>query len=808
MRFSPVLLAFFSASASLSLAQAAQAQKVDLTVLATTSAPDHSTPAVPRPRPTDRLAALRQASGFDQSEQPNNTGPVNLSPGASHLLTPLLVAQLGNSPVGVRLAQTGQDTPDQIRLGPPAKPEQPTTPSVPAETPSAQPTTTPATASPSMPTPPGESKPAGSEAQPSTPSEGAPAPAAPGQPGTTLPTEQPAPSEQTTEPEPQVLVAEVAVQGAEGSLLDEVYRVIRTTPGRTTTRSQLQEDINAIFATGYFSDVKAVPEDTPLGVRVTFEVKVNPTLSQVKVEGTKVLPPEVVDAAFKEMYGKTLNLVELQDGIKQLNKWYQDNGYVLAQVVGSPQVSPDGVVTLDIAEGVVENIQVRFLNKDGDDTDDKGNPIRGRTRDFIITREFQLKPGDVFNRKMVERDLQRVFGLGIFDDVRLSLNPGQDPRQVIVVANVVEKNTGSIAAGAGISSASGLFGTVSYQQQNFGGNNQRLGAEIQIGQRELLFDLSFTDPWIGGDPFRTSYTLNFFRRRTISLIFDGGPNDVDLPNGDTPRVNRTGGGINFTRPLNGNPYVRPQWVASLGLQFQAIAITDADGDISPYAVYGPGNRNREPLSWSGTGRDDLFSILFGIVQDLRNDPLRPTQGSLFRIGTEQWIPVGEGSIFGNRLRAGYSYFIPTRLIRFTKGCLAANPSPSDCPQTFAFNLQAGTVIGDLPPYEAFALGGSNSVRGYEDGDLGSARSFVQATIEYRFPIINIFSGVLFFDAATDFGTQSAVLGDPGGIRGKPGSGFGYGIGVRVQSPLGPLRVDYGINDQGDSQVNFGIGERF
>ncbi len=528
---------------------------------------------------------------------------------------------------------------------------------------------------------------------PTTPDQTAPV-----APGATPEQTTPTAPDQTTAPEPRVLVAEVLVSGVEGDLQEEVYRAIRTQPGRTTTRSQLQEDINAIFATGYFSNVQAVPEDTPLGVRVTFVVQLNPVLRSVQIEGKKVLPDQVIQDAFSEQYGSVLNLVRLQEGIKKVNKWYQDNGYVLAQVVNAPKVSPDGVVTLDVAEGIVENIQVRFVNKEGDDKDAKGNPIKGRTRPFIVTREFELKPGDVFNRAKVERDLQRVYGLGIFDDVKLSLNPGEDPRKVVVVANVVEKNTGSIAAGAGISSASGLFGTVSYQQQNIGGNNQKLGAEVQIGERELLFDLSFTDPWIGGDPYRTSYTVNLFRRQTISLIFDGGGNEVRLANGDRPRIVRTGGGISFTRPLNGNPYRRAEWAASLGLQYQHVQITDADGN--DVRVDGLGNN----LSFSGKGDDDLFSVQFGIVRDLRDDPLRPTRGSLLRLGTEQWLPLGSGSILGNRIRAGYSYYLPTQFIKFTKGCRGKNPSGADCPQTIAFNIQAGTVIGDLPPYEAFALG--------------------------------------------------------------------------------------------------------
>jgi outer membrane protein insertion porin family len=407
----------------------------------------------------------------------------------------------------------------------------------------------------------------------------------------------------------------------------------------------------------------------------------------------------------------------------------------------------------------------------------------------------QLKPGDVFNRQIAERDLRRVFGLGIFEDVRLSFAPGTDPSQVVVVVDVIEKNTGSIAAGAGISSASGLFGSVSYQQQNLGGNNQTLGAELQVGQRELLFDVNFTDPWIAGDPYRTSYTVNAFRRRTISLIFEGGDPEIFLPNGDRPRVVRTGGGVTFTRPLSRDVFTKAEWTASLGLQYQRISIVDADGESSPNELLP--NGTLVPLTFSGSSGDDLLSLQFGAVRDRRNNPLRPTSGSLVRLGVEQSIPVGEGSILLTRFRGSYSYYIPVNFTNFTKG-----------PQSLAFNIQGGTVVGDLPPYEAFALGGSNSVRGYGEGEVGAGRSFVQATAEYRFPVFSVVGGALFVDFASDLGSGNNVPGDPAGVRGKPGNGFGFGLGIRVQSPLGPIRVDYGFNNEGDSRLHFGIGERF
>lgn len=607
------------------------------------------------------------------------------------------------------------------------------------------------------------------------------------------PTPQPRQSPAPAAPAgPQVLVAEVTVSGVTGELENEIYRVIGTQPGRTTNRTQLQQDINAIFATGFFRNVRAVPEDTPLGVRVTFIVQANPVLRGVQITGQQVLPQSVIDDSFRDQYGKILNLRRFEEGVQKINKWYQDNGFVLGQITDAPQVADDGTVTLLVAEGQIESVDVRFLNKEGEGTDATGQPIGGNTQRYVVTREVELKPGDIFNRTKAERDLRRVFGLGIFEDVRLALEPGTtDPRKARVIVNVIEKNTGSLAAGAGLSSATGLFGTVSYQQQNLNGRNQKLGAEVQIGERQNLFDLSFTDPWIAGDPYRTSYTVNAFRRRSISVIFDGGDREVYLPNGDRPRINRTGAGINFTRPLSRNPFADSEWTASVGLQYQRITVTDRKSRRESEDELG------NQLSFSDSGSDDLTTFQAGAVRDRRNDPLRPTSGSLLRFGVEQSIPVGSGSILMNRIRGSYSFYLPVKYTNFTTG-----------PQTLAFSVKAGTILGDLPPYEAFALGGANSVRGYNEGDMGAGRSFLEGSVEYRFPIISFIGGALFLDAGTDLGTGKDVPGDPAGVRRKPGSGYGYGLGVRIQSPLGPIRIDYGINDTGDNQIHFGIGERF
>ncbi|MEH2106071.1 BamA/TamA family outer membrane protein [Nostoc sp.] len=826
MRLSPVLLAAVAIAVPLGGSLSANAetanspkQTTEVLTLETNQQPEKDTG---QSNSSKSLESRSKSIGVTEGEHQQSRVVAIYPANPAAIATPEVIRPTSTTP---KAAQTPQIIPSPTQQPSPA-PDIPA-PEIQQPTPSPTPETTPVpenvnppTTEPLLPTTPEPSAtpdippPASQQRTP------APSPGATPSPQNVNPPTTPGNTQPNTAPEtndPRVLVSEVVVRSQSGQLPTEleeqVYKVIRTQPGQTTTRSQLQEDINAIFGTGFFSNVQATPEDTPLGVRVSFVVQPNPVLSKVEVQanpGTgvaSVLPANTVDEVFKGQYGKILNLRDLQEGIKQLNKRYQDQGYVLANVIGAPQVSENGVVTLQVAEGVVENIRVRFRNKDGQETDEKGQPIRGRTQDYIITREVELKPGQVFNRNTVQKDLQRVYGLGLFEDVNVSLDPGTDPSKVDVVVNVAERSSGSIAAGAGISSASGLFGTVSYQQQNLNGRNQKLGAEVQVGERELLFDLRYTDPWIAGDPYRTSYTTNIFRRSSISLIFDGKDEDIrtfdaanptNTDSQDRPRILRIGGGVTFTRPLSSNPYKTSVWTASAGLQYQRVSARDADGNLKKTgAVFDDDTGNRIsdeiPLTLSSSGQDDLLLLQVGAQRDLRNNPLQPTSGSYLRFGVDQSVPVGLGNIFLTRFRGSYSQYLPIKLISLSKGA-----------QTLAFNLQAGTILGDLPPYEAFTLGGSNSVRGYEEGALGSGRSYVQASVEYRFPVFSVVSGALFFDLGSDLGTSTRAAE----VLNKNGSGFGYGLGVRVQSPLGPIRIDYGINDDGDSRINFGIGERF
>ena len=90
------------------------------------------------------------------------------------------------------------------------------------------------------------------------------------------------------------------------------------------------------------------------------------------MRGRQVLDDETVDEIFSPQYGQILNLRDFQDSVLDLNDWYQENGYVLANVTTAPQIGDDGTVTLIVAEGEIESIEVRYIDADGETTDEDG----------------------------------------------------------------------------------------------------------------------------------------------------------------------------------------------------------------------------------------------------------------------------------------------------------------------------------------------------------------------------------------------------------------------------------------------------
>ncbi|MFM1900546.1 MAG: hypothetical protein RLZZ216_1122, partial [Cyanobacteriota bacterium] len=668
-------------------------------------------------------------------------------------------------------------------------------------------------------------------------------------------------------PEPKVLISEVVVKGIEGHPEQErleiaVYDAMATRPGTQVTRSELQNDLSAIYASGWFSDVRIQPVDGPLGVQLVVTVVPNPVLTEVELEGIgpkTEMPPSLIPDIFAADYGKTLNLNTLQARIGELQKWYADQGYSLARVSGPTRVSPEGVVLLQVREGTVAGVEVQFLNKEGEATNDKGQPIRGKTKPWVVTREVSIKPGDTFNRRQLEDDIKRLYGTGLFGDVKVTLRPvAGNPGEVTIVLGIVEQSSGSLSGGLGYSQAQGVFGQVQLQDSNLLGRAWDLALNVTYGQFGGLGDISFTDPWIKGDKFRTAFRARVFFSREVPQIFQsqnngtintvsnvsngffqapatapaynifssGNPlgktfgnvqsaqaagavagipsqdNNWFALDGNSIALQRVGANVQFVRPLNGgDPFKKAPWNVVVGFSGQEVTPMNFAGTKMPYGMssngYGNGQtqvQNVICVAYNCAEQNQLVGLRVAATMNNLNDPRNPTSGNFLSLGTEQFFSVGPDSPTFNRLRASYTHYIPVNWLKIFKGCRPKPGQKEDCKQALAFQVTAGTNVGNLPPYEAFCLGGSNSVRGYYDCDLGVGKSFGEATIEYRFPIFSIISGELFVDGGTSFGSQPNVPGNPGGLLLKPGDGFSVGTGLIVTTPVGPLRLEVASQD--------------
>jgi outer membrane protein insertion porin family len=656
--------------------------------------------------------------------------------------------------------------------------------------------------------------------------------------------------------EPRVQIAEIVVEGLDGHPEQErlelaAYDAMAVRPGTRVTRSELQTDLSAIYATGWFSDVRIQPVDGPLGVRLVVAVVPNPVLRRVSLEPADLkVPAQVVTDTFAPDYEKTLNLNTLQTRMQELQRWYADEGYSLARVTGPSRVSPDGTVELLVREGIVNGVEVQFLNKEGSATNDKGEPIRGKSKPWVITREISMQPGDVFNRRRLEEDIRRLYGTGLFGDVKVTLRPvPAEPGQVVIVLGMVEQSTGSVSGGVGYSQNQGVFGQIQLQESNLLGRAWSLGTNFSYGQFGGLGDITFTDPWIKGDRFRTSFRTRIFFSREVPQIFqsentettfngrdfDGADFDVvtNSPvntsgpfaevrtNFDSVAIQRIGANVQFVRPLNGgDPYKKAPWNLILAFGGQEVTPMNFSGTKYSQAVVGVDDDDRQPvrvpsenvicLAFNCASENQLLSFRVGATYSSLDDPRNPTRGNFFSIGSEQYISVGNDSPTFNRVRSTFTHYIPVDWLKIYKGCRPKPGETRDCKQALAFQVSGGALIGDeIPPYEAFCLGGGNSVRGYADCDLGVGKVFGEFTAEYRFPLFSIVSGSVFFDAGTTFGTQGDIPGNPGGLLGKKGEGFSPGVGLIVTTPVGPLRLEVATEDFTDNwRFNLGVGWKF
>ncbi|KAK6937114.1 Bacterial surface antigen (D15) [Dillenia turbinata] len=572
--------------------------------------------------------------------------------------------------------------------------------------------------------------------------------------------------------EERVLISEVLVRNRDGEELErkdlelEALAALKASRANSAlTVKEVQEDVHRIIGSGYFSSCTPVAVDTRDGIRLVFQVEPNQEFQGLVCEGANVLPSKFLEDSFRDGYGKVVNIRRLEDVIDSINGWYRERG--LFGMVTDVEILSGGILRLQVSEAEVNNVIIRFLDRR------TGEPTTGKTKPETILRQLTTKKGQVYSLHQGKRDAETVLTMGIMEDVSILPQPAGDTGKVDLVMNVVERVSGGFSAGGGISSGitsgplSGLIGSFAYSHRNVFGRNQKFNISLERGQIDSIFRLNYTDPWIQGDDRRTSRSITIQNSRTPGTLVHGQPGNNSLT------IGRVTAGLEFSRPL------RPKWSGTAGIIFQRAGARDERGSPIIKDSYS------SPLTASGKTHDDMLLAKFEGVYTGSGDH----GSSVLVFSVEQGLPVLPEWLSFNRVNA-----------RARKGVEFG-------PLSFLLSLSGGHVMGNFSPHEAFAIGGTNSVRGYEEGAVGSGRSHFVGCGEISFPLMGPLEGALFADYGTDLGSGPTVPGDPAGARLKPGSGYGYGVGIRVDSPLGPLRLEYAFNDRLARRFHFGVGHR-
>ena len=563
------------------------------------------------------------------------------------------------------------------------------------------------------------------------------------------------------------LITGLSISGVTAEQQAQLLPILTEKIGDAVSVDGVFKDVTNLGNTGYFSEVNPVFTTVPEGVKLDFAVTVNPITTGVAFEGNTVYTSEVLTKFMDIQPGQVLNSVYVGQKVQGINAAYARDGYMLAHVDGI-RVDDQGVLHVHIVEGIVEDI-IPAGNK--------------KTRDKVITREFVQKKGKPFNKFLVRRSVERVYNLGFFDDVNVRMLPGdQDPNNVIIEIDVLEHKTGTITLGAGYSKSDGLMGIIEFGEDNFRGTGDKFKVHWEIGGKKKYknYQISYLKPWI--DSKGTSLGFSFFNREDEYTDYNEDGNEV-------AEYNKKSRGFNISFGRQTGEYTRDY----LTLESRKDSYKWDDDDSSGFRYDKNAGKGKNWNNGSYNFANDKYvdknfgrinSITWQKVYDSRDNIYEPTRGRRISY-TAQWA--------GHGLGGDFDFYKFTAEARMYKKLGAKN--------VLAFRARGGIIQGDAPYSQLFTLGGADSLRGYED-DQFRGKYMYNATLEFRFPIVKKVSGVLFTDIGDAWDAPNVSW-----YNSKKTFNYGVGAGVRITTPIGPVKLDYGVGKH-KNKFHFSFGTQF
>ncbi len=524
----------------------------------------------------------------------------------------------------------------------------------------------------------------------------------------------------------------------------------------------LEQDMTAIqsfYEKNGFLDTKATYQIEPLyqglvNVNVTIQEGKRYYVGDVSFLGNAILSDYDIKSHLKNLKeGNSFSHEKMEEDVGNIREAYFDRGYISALVEESTSFNTT-TAKVDVKVSIKEG-KLAYINK----IKIQGN---AHTRDIVIRRELRMYPGDQFDGAKLRLSKQRLKDLGYFEDVGYDIEDTTQEDLKDLVVQVKEAKTGSFSFGGGYSTVDKLVGFVEVEQKNFdisnwssftgGGQDLRLRAQIGSSQRNFL--LSFTEPWLFDHPVSAGFDAYYTE------------NLKDGSTGYSYDQKTIGGDLRLGKSFNDNLSVGSVY------RLEHITISNLDSGVSAALA-------------EQAGSSLVSSLGFSVTNDYRDSKLSPTKGWAITNNADlAGGPLGGDKNF-YRLQTSGEYFYPIKI--------------NDVTTVLEFSGRTGIVQAypnttDVPIFERYFTGGQDSIRGYDQRTVGpldpntndaiGGDALLLGSVEYTVPIIEIIKGAVFFDTGNvwdkvrNYGT--------GGLK------SGTGVGLRVKTPIGPIKLDYGI----------------
>ena len=544
----------------------------------------------------------------------------------------------------------------------------------------------------------------------------------------------------------EFVVSKVDVKGLEKISKEEALKNVKVKEGDQFIPQEAIDGAQKIFQTGLFASVEpSVEREANNTVAITYIVEENPIVKDIEISGNTLFTEAQLEQALGIKEGELLNGNLLNPDNNGIIKLYNKGGYTTARIE-TINVSKEGDIKIGLTEGMVDSVIFKKVNSKRENERSSEYRAKLRTKPYIFERSQSVKPGEILEAKNVEATIRDLYRTGIFTSIEPVVtgkenNPNARSVEFLVEERPTTTINGSISYGTSV----GLVGGIKLADTNFLGRGQEASLNLEASNKgDKTFDISWFDPWIRNTE-RIQAGASVYWRETVDD--DAGPLDVE-------KVKRIGTRWTIGKGLNDKIYVR------LSARYDHYKEILGSKQIND--------------------KYNLIAITPSLIYDSRDNSFAPTKGIYSTLTYEKGDLIKDKrkyDQFEADLRAYHHTFFKDKNV-------------------MAYRVVWGSTGSGTPDALRFSLGGAETLRGYEYGKFEGFNKF-HATVENRTQINKTLQFVTFFDIGNAWQKSKIVNGKKENTPDRHNaSNFadlkkGVGIGIRLNTPIGPLRFDYG-----------------